>query len=87
MADHKNSIEARLNKHPNLKKRINQLLKVVEDAEGDIPKANDAEQMVIEELRKMGNEALHSWAKNKETQEVKNTRSMKGQYKGNGKKK
>ncbi len=87
MTDHKNSIEERLNKHPDLKKRIHELLKVVEDAEGDIQKANDAEQMVIDELRKMGNEALQSWAKNKEKRETENTRSKKGKYKGNGKKK
>jgi hypothetical protein len=38
------------------------LLNVVENAAGDCTKANDAEEHVIEELRKMGNEALHSWA-------------------------
>ncbi len=87
MADHNNSIEERLNKHPDLKKRINELLKIIENAEGDIQKANDAEQMVIEELRKMGNEALHSWASNREKQEVEKVLNKKDDFKGNGKKK
>jgi hypothetical protein len=71
MTDHpKDSIENRLNKHPHLKNRIEQLLKIVENAEGDLKKADEAEKRVIEELRKMGNEVLHDWAANREEQEA-----------------
>ncbi len=87
MTDHKNSIEERLNKHPQLKKRIEQLLKVVENANGNFQKANDAEQRVIEELRKMGNEVLHNWASNREKQEHQKILSNKNGLTGNGKKK
>jgi hypothetical protein len=52
----------RLNQHPELRERMESLLNVVENAAGNCTKADDAEQHVIEELRKMGNEALHSWA-------------------------
>jgi len=52
----------RLNKHPKLRTRMNELLDVVENAAGDCTKADDAEQFVINELRKMGNDALSSWA-------------------------
>jgi hypothetical protein len=52
----------RFNQHPELRERMESLLNVVENAAGDCTKADDAEQHVIEELRKMGNEALHSWA-------------------------
>ena len=38
------------------------LLNVVENAAGNCTKADDAEQHVIDELRKMGNDALHCWA-------------------------
>jgi hypothetical protein len=54
----------RLNLHPELKKRVESLLNVVENAAGDCTKADDAERHVIEELRKMGSDALHSWANN-----------------------
>ncbi len=87
MTDHKNRIEERLNKHPQLKKRIEQLLEVVENANGDFQKANDAEQRVIEELRKMGNEVLHDWASNREKQEYQKILSNKNGLTGNGKKK
>jgi hypothetical protein len=52
----------RLNQHPELRERMESLLNVVENAAGDCKKADDAEQYIIEELRKMGNDALHSWA-------------------------
>ena len=80
-----NSLEKRLNKHPHLKNRIEQLLKIVENADGDLKKADEAEKRVIEELRKMGNEVLYDWASNREKQEVE-TVNKKG-LRGNGKKK
>ena len=40
----KNSLEQRLNKHPHLKNRIEQLLKIVENADGDLKKADEAEK-------------------------------------------
>ena len=52
----------RLNRHPHLRARMESLLAVVEDAEGDCERADAAERRVIEELRQMGYEALTGWA-------------------------
>ena len=52
----------RLNRHPQMRTRVESLLAVVEDAEGDCERADAAERRVIEELRQMGNEALTAWA-------------------------
>jgi hypothetical protein len=52
----------RLNRHPLLRARVESLLAVVEDAAGDCEKADAAERRTIEELRRMGNEALTAWA-------------------------
>jgi hypothetical protein len=77
----------RLNQHPELRERVENLLNVVENAAGDCTKADDAEQHVIEELRKMGNEALHSWA-NKAIQKTTETlKNQEAKFHGNGKKK
>ena len=46
----------RLKRHPLLRARVESLLGVVEDAEGDLEKADAAERRVIEELRQMGND-------------------------------
>ena len=51
----------RLNRHPRLRARVENLLGVVEDAAGDCEKADAAERRVIEERRQLGNEALMAW--------------------------
>lgn len=56
------SLEERLNRHPELKSKIESLLSVVENAEGDLCKANEAEQRMIEEIRQLGQVALQEWA-------------------------
>ena len=55
-------LEERLNHHPELKARIETLLSVVENAEGKLVKANEAEQRVVEEIQKLGQAALQGWA-------------------------
>src|SRR5512135_3602155 len=52
----------RLNRHPLLRARVENLLAVVEDAAGDCEKADAAERRVIDALRQMGNDALTAWA-------------------------
>ena len=52
----------RINQHPELKARVISILDLAENSEGDIIKADDAEKRVIEEVRKLGSEILHSWA-------------------------
>ena len=56
------SLEERLNRHPELKAKIETLLSVVENAKGNLVKANEAEQRVIEEIRQLGQTALQAWA-------------------------
>ena len=57
------SLEERLRDHPELRVKIESLLAVVENAAGDVEKAAEAERRVTEELRQLGNEALHGWAR------------------------
>jgi hypothetical protein len=78
---------SRLNQHPKLRNRVESLLQVVENADGDCTKADDAERYVIDELRKMGSDALHCWA-DKATQNTEETlRQQQPELHRNGKKK
>jgi len=77
----------RLNQHPKLRERMEVLLNVVENSAGDCIKADDAEHYVIEELRKMGNDALHCWADNAVDKASENLREQQPTLHGNGKKK
>jgi hypothetical protein len=63
---YKEDLESRLNRHPHLRARIESLLGIIDNAGDDLEKASAAEQRVIEELRRMGNEALHCWGENQE---------------------
>lgn len=56
------TLEERLAGHPELKSKIESLLSVVENAEGDVNRADEAERQVIEELRLLGQAALQGWA-------------------------
>ncbi len=64
------SIEERLQRHPELKAKIEALLSVVENAEGDVEKANAAEQRMIEEIQQLGQAALQSWANRQNQQQT-----------------
>ena len=55
----------RISRYPSLKSRIELLLSIIEDSAGNCQKADEAEMRVIEELRRMGSEALHCWSEHK----------------------
>ena len=51
-----------LREHPQIKDRIAALLAVVNDTAGDLKRADDAEDRLIEEIRELGREAMRTWA-------------------------
>jgi len=55
----------RLQRHPHLRERLESMLCIAEDADGDLVKADEAERRIIEEVRKMGNELLTEWAQSR----------------------
>jgi hypothetical protein len=69
MTEHsKPSIEERLQSHPHLRKRVEAILDIVEAPSGNVDTADEAEQRVTEELRRLGHDVLHHWAEGKEAQ-------------------
>lgn len=50
----------RLNEHPALRERVTALLLAGQDEGGDLKRADDAEQRLTEELRRMGQEAMQA---------------------------
>jgi hypothetical protein len=60
------SLEERLKEYPELKGKIETMLAIIENAGGDVEKAAEAERRIIEEMRQMGNEVLHSWARHQQ---------------------
>lgn len=52
----------KLDKHPRLKKRFDEILGVAENSSGELVTADDAEMKAIEEVRKLGREVVQEWA-------------------------
>jgi hypothetical protein len=67
---HQSSLEERLQRHPHLRQRFEQILNIVEAPSGQVDTADEAEQRAIEELQRLGQEVLHQWATNKEAQQA-----------------
>src|SRR6266496_4052966 len=58
----KRKVAERLEEHPEFEKRFEMILDIVDNAAGDVEKANEAERRVIEALRQLGNEVMQGWA-------------------------
>lgn len=74
-----------LNAHPQIKNRIASMLCAVEDAGGDLKEADAAEMRMIEEIRRMGQEALQAWAERQVEKTEQELRQV-GQVQREGKK-
>jgi hypothetical protein len=74
----KQSLEERLNEFPELRDKVESMLDVIQNAAGDVEKASEAEQRFVEELRQMGNTALHSWARRQEQKKVAKYNNAEG---------
>jgi hypothetical protein len=55
----------RLQRYPDLQAEFEALLQVVENSEGDVVKADQAEELVAQRLQFLGQQAIQSWANRK----------------------
>jgi hypothetical protein len=72
------SLEERLKDYPELKAKIEALLGIIENAGGDLEKAAEAEQRIIDEIRHMGNEVLHGWARRQQEKKEEENNAKPG---------
>ena len=80
------SVAERLERHPELKARMERLLDVVENASGDVKLADEAERRAIEELRLMGQQIMQGWGQrlaDKEARELEGNGGVVRQSKKN----
>ena len=86
MSDQIVTLEERLDAYPVLKKSVEALLHIVEDASQELETADKAELRVIEALRDLGKELLQEWASTKETGTVEAFQQSQEAGVGHGKK-
>jgi hypothetical protein len=64
------SLEERLQAYPQVKKRMEAVLAIVEGGSSERATADEAEGQVIDELRHLGHELLEAWAVTQEGRQV-----------------
>lgn len=74
----KRSLEERLKEYPELAAKLETMLSIIENAGGDVEKAAEAERRIIEEMRQMGNEVLHGWARRQQQKKEEEYSSKAG---------
>ena len=52
----------RLREHPELMERFQSILEISANAEGPVKRADEVEGLLIEEMRRLGNTTMGSWA-------------------------
>ena len=74
---------ARLKDHPELFEKFNHLLAIAENKTEDLMTADEAEEKLVQEIRKLGQRLLQSWAESKNTKvEQKSERRVGMQRRG-----
>jgi hypothetical protein len=64
-------VAQRLERHPVVKSRMMRLLDLIENTDGDLRRADDAERRAIDELRAMGQELLRGWGQHLADEEAR----------------
>lgn len=72
------SVAERLERHPELKERMERLLDVVENVSGDVKLADEAERRAIEELRLMGQQIMQDWGQRLADKEARDLKAKGG---------
>ncbi len=67
----------RLNRHPEFRDKVEELLDIADNKSGDANKADDAEELIWEELREMGQRILQDWAERKHERVVEESENRK----------
>ena len=73
-----------LKEHPHLRELFDSLIRLV--ISGEIENAHDAEELVINDTRKLGKEILNSWASVQADEKTDDVRLNQEDAKGHGKK-
>ena len=62
LSDSELQLIEQLRKHPELLERVRSILEITGSAEGTVKKADEIEALLIEEMRRLGQTTMQSWA-------------------------
>lgn len=52
----------RLRRHPRMRERVQSILEIAENKEGPLKTADEVEELLVQEMRKLGNTTMRDWA-------------------------
>lgn len=70
------TLAEKLATHPELEKRVSELIELVEAESGHLDRADEAEEAVIDNLKELGSELLTDWGAHKEKQKFEEARKL-----------
>ena len=62
LSDQELRVLERLREHPELMERMESILELVDNEEGPLKTADEMEELLIQEMRRLGNETMTRWA-------------------------
>ena len=68
-----------LQQYPQLRASLERMLQIVENQRGDAFLADDAEELVVQEMRRCGQEVLQTWAERR-SHAVEQRHAQRGKY-------
>lgn len=73
----------KLRKHPEMMERLAAILELCDSSDGKIKRADEVEELLIEEIRKLGNVSMEQWAKEAEARAgIEHQKKSPGSYCG-----
>ena len=75
----------KLRRHPQIRSRMVSMLAAVDNAGGDLKRADDAEDRLMQEMQRLGLQAMQAWA-NGQVHETEQEVRRGGRARSNGKK-
>jgi hypothetical protein len=78
-------LAARLAQYPELRARFEEILAVAENERGDANTADEAEERAVEQVRRLGQELMQTWAERKQ-ERVAREYDARGDHRRRGKK-
>ena len=68
-----------LQQYPQLQASVQRMLQIVENQRGDAFLADDAEELVVQEMRRCGQEVLQTWA-TRRNEAIEQRHAQRGKY-------
>ena len=68
----------RLRQHPEMMERVHSILEIAFNTEGPLKSADQVEELLIQEIRRLGNTSMHEWARQAEQRVSREVKAQDG---------